>query len=458
MDHPLNVKVEAKAPWCRRWFDVACEPATLQMRHPDLAAYMRLCRTQAMINRPDIEPTRLAACASRQQKQTSEEDHIWRTLVHARKDILLDRWFKGEDRLQAQYGADLNPSTPDYATNGAFEKLAESHPKAPEEICAQDGFPKSTVGLYWKAWKRRWTLEEHADRLRSLYNHDRAKYRKAFWQQSDIIIAVQQDAMAAFASLIARLERRVLQEPYLITGKAAMKAFASALTLQTSCLEDEADFVFASIDLEGPLHRTRGITGCGIAKSDTKDFIRSDAPAKCDISLNSAISLGRGGIIQPAVFGNAIKENITTLDDAGHLRKIVLVGHGLLSADLPLLEQHLGIILNDCGVVGYIDTCRLAKEDLSHKGSLKSLLEFLRIPFNQHDLHCAGHDAHYTMLALLAIIKRKYLDSQSNVPSEWLGKLDCLLSASFRQSEPNANDPEDEMDHYDLGSTFMLSF
>ncbi|KAK4617646.1 hypothetical protein CLAFUR4_12449 [Fulvia fulva] len=83
---------------------------------------------------------------------------------------------------------------------------------------------------------------------------------------------------------------------------------------------------------------------------------------------------------------------------------------------------------DECGVAGYIDTCKLAVKALGHKGNPRSLLKLLRIPCEDPQLHSAGHDAYYTMLTFLATIKQMSPPLLADPPSGNVNKLNRLIS------------------------------
>ena len=92
------------------------------------------------------------------------------------------------------------------------------------------------------------------------------------------------------------------------------------------------------------------------------------------------------------------------------LRKIVLVGHGILH-DIKQLELLCGIVVEDLPMIaGIICTPRMARDVFGDRRypSLQKLLDMVKIPWTAGSFHCAANDAHYALRAALAMAKTQH--------------------------------------------------
>lgn len=265
--------------------------------------------------------------------------------------------------------------------------------------------------------------------MREKYGSDKKGFRAflaAFDREDETIIRFQEQGMQAFARLVARESRFARKEPYRLKGLAALDAFASALATGTCGVQEASDVVFIAIDFEGAVDRKCGLHAFGVAKLDASHFLARAKSDSCDptieclnyrvANINTGCLHGQSIRIDPSQLPNIISDVISKHETGigwVHVeerkctpeRKVILVGHGLHS-EIATLDE-LGLPLEQLSnVVGTVDTCHLAKQVIGHTGTLKSLVTALGIPSEEGSFHCAGDDAHYSMRALFALLRR----------------------------------------------------
>ena len=197
-----------------------------------------------------------------------------------------------------------------------------------------------------------------------------------------------------------------------VVSKDGLQILQESLGLNTtsSRLEHLDDVVFVSIDFEHLENIKQGSSQelnsqLGIAMLDTRNL--GTPHSAHAISIRNYV-LGspsyRASIAQRFLFGETLhilREDILTIlnDSTPRTRNIVLVGHCFRN-DVGVLRA-LGFDL-ETSVVGILDTQRIASQIT--KGpytSLSALLKELQTPCRR--LHIAGHDAYYTLRALLLL-------------------------------------------------------
>jgi hypothetical protein len=198
------------------------------------------------------------------------------------------------------------------------------------------------------------------------------------------------------------------------------------------------DFEFEEDDTKGK-RSTRSIREIGICSLDTRDIEQPSRASHSILSTQNHIWKQRAaksnGLGPKFFFGESkliqdeqeirtvIEQAIVRYDTNGMPRRVVLIGQGLIDAELRSMKG-IGINVEDKTqypwIVDIIDTWPLArmtipKAEVAHaKFTLKSILESLGIPYK--NLHSAGNDANYTMkvfLVLMAQNMRRMLPESS---------------------------------------------
>ncbi|KAK3055350.1 hypothetical protein LTR09_003903 [Extremus antarcticus] len=229
------------------------------------------------------------------------------------------------------------------------------------------------------------------------------------------------------------------------------------------CLEDLAlalrtgqgpsrDYVFVSIDFEGGIGAE--VKELGVSSFETKQIFHN--AGRLDI-YNEHFSLSRGS--RKSDFSTSTKITTDTLpqvlrDLFESQQNIVLIGHGLWSREIQLMDEY-GVELESLSnVVGTID----AASQPCFKGQrLVDTLRANNIPHRPGSLHCAGNDAHYTLRLILALTLKNlsHLDGTPEL-SNSIEAMRELIARPVSVSDVKERKEEDDWLDGDLNTDMFM--
>ncbi|KAK5171512.1 uncharacterized protein LTR77_004657 [Saxophila tyrrhenica] len=243
------------------------------------------------------------------------------------------------------------------------------------------------VAAALRRYRGSWFLGPDKARLRAECNNDQAAYLKAFRARTEDV-------------------QHTHDTPYQCVGQEYLDDLV--LALKTGQRPSKNSLIVA-IDFEGPTGSTKELGLSSFSTTQLFDTHNQAAPRLNirDENFSIACGYGRGFAfgtttritleILPRVLRNAFASYHDSCPDG-----IILVGHGLWSAEVGVLDT-LGVPIESLpAVVGTIDTSRqLFDGTIQHLGGL---LQANGIPYRPETLHCAGNDAHYTLRLVLLLV------------------------------------------------------